>query len=714
MKKIEKFLIEILYQNIPSDSQENNDIILKNAMYEYLHNVLCMKNIEYSVNISCRRIVIVVENISNAVMVQTMPIKGPKTSAPKIAINKFMEKHSITSEELVVKCIKGSDYYYTESREVSVSIESIAQTIIDIVIHSVKWKKELICPNTGIKWIRPINKVMCIHGNNSISIKLGKLLSSKKYFYGIRNSNHNGNIIENVNDYLYMIKKDGIILDFNERKSAIKVIIEKTLQYQKNLEIIYNNKFLEFESLLSEITGLVEVPYTIIAKIDLDVITGVPEELAILVMRHHQKFIPLWNKNTKKLSDNFIVIVDNASYDIDIDNIKKGNELVLLARMCDAQFDWDIDINTSLDIYKSRLKNIVFHEGIGFLDNHINRIESIAMCIHKYTANNTVDLEELKIAANLSKIDMASKTTCEYPELLGIVSGYIAKNLGYNDKIVNSISKHVLPKYKNDALPTQYIAIIISLADKINCLIGFILLKKMPTASKDPYGVRRQAMLIVAIIINCSIDISLKQIFQECIKLYLTQHDLQFSSENPEYPIILIEKFFKDKLLSYCKEMNIINTDILDNCITQNENLEIVKCIKKGKIIENFINSEHGKQILITFKRLIKFKESDSGNKNSDKSIDEGLFENNYEYNLFNVINNHIASNIERNTQDFEIIMLEKAQIMKLLSPINAFLDNVTINCTDVEISNNRYCTIKKCLEIFRLHADFEEMLKFF
>ena len=237
---------------------------------------------------------------------------------------------------------------------------------------------------------------------------------------------------------------------------------------------------------------------------------SLPQEILEAVMINDQNFIPLFEKNNN-LSHFFVIVGDFIEQKFKKE-IVKDNEKVLEARFEDASFYWENDLKNKLESRKNLLSGIQFHQKLGSFLDKTKRMEFFAL--------NLADKLKLKLnknhltqAVKLSKLDLTTGLVREFPELQGIIGGYIAE-VEKKDKLISlSLKEQYLPKGSSDICPKSDLSILLSLSDKLDTVLGFFIINEIPTSSKDPFAIRRSALGIIRIIIENNLKIDLENFF---------------------------------------------------------------------------------------------------------------------------------------------------------------------------------------------------------
>jgi len=259
------------------------------------------------------------------------------------------------------------------------------------------------------------------------------------------------------------------------------------------------------EDLLDEVTGLCEWPCAILGAFD-DKYLAVPSEVLIETMEKHQKYFAILGPNGGLLP-RFVTVSNIESRDPP--QVRGGNERVIRPRFADAAFFWHQDLETPLAAFGARLETVVFQDKLGNLADKCIRVGRVCRHIAELLGED----EELAArAAALSKCDLMTKMVMEFPSLQGIMGRYYAERSGEDDCVVAAMEEQYLPRHAGDRLPVTVCGRILSVADKLDTLVGIFAIGQRPTGIKDPYGLRRAAIGLLRILIETPLALDLKEI----------------------------------------------------------------------------------------------------------------------------------------------------------------------------------------------------------
>jgi glycyl-tRNA synthetase beta chain len=261
--------------------------------------------------------------------------------------------------------------------------------------------------------------------------------------------------------------------------------------------------------LLEEVAFLLEYPTAFYGEFSPSYL-AVPPEVLTTTMINNQRYFPVFDENNQLLPG-FIGVRNGTDYRLDL--VKAGNERVLKARLEDALFFWKEDNKKPLHEFVNGLKDVLFHERLGTIMDKVTRLQNLAVFIGR--ENGLSDEETINRAAYLCKADLLTSMVFEFTELQGIMGRYYAKNSGEKPEVSEAIFEHYLPRFAGDILPSSPAGIALSLAEKIDNLVGCFCIGIKPTGSQDPYALRRQALGIVNIILDKGLKVNLEDVVSQ-------------------------------------------------------------------------------------------------------------------------------------------------------------------------------------------------------
>lgn len=682
------FLLEILvqelpYQFIPSAEGQLADLFKK------LLDENKLSYAEIKTYATPRRLAVLIRGIDSAQEDITKDIKGPILN---IAVDSngnytqaalgFAKKNGIEPEVLYKK----DNYIWAKiEQKGKTSKEILCQNIKTLIMklqgsHFMRWGY------LEEKFSRPVEGLLTLFNDEVLDVEIFGVHSTNKT-KGHRFSALKEIEIKNPLNYVEDLKKVNVYADPKERKQII--IDLATKKAAENACVI---DFSKLDDLLDEVTYITEYPVPVVCEFKEEYLQ-IPDIVTVTVMSKHQRYFPLYEK-TGKLSNKFITMANFVGKDEEaFDNIKKGNQRVISARLEDGKFFYDDDIKTSLESKLPELKGMTFQRGLGTLFDKTERIEKIS---NKICDNLKIsDRNDILRTAKLCKADLSTKLVFEFTELQGFIGENYALKSGEKENIALGIKEHYFPLNAYSELPSKIEGQVVSIADKIDTIVAVFLStqgdkkKKRPTGSNDPLGVRRAILGVLKTVVNYNLNINLVDVIKYSMELLSSE----FSIKVEEETLNEILEFIYGRLSVIYEQT--YSADVLASCKDLNPFVDLNDWLKRVECVSKFVNSGDLTSIQEAINRVLKIT---SGHKITGE-IKENLFACPEENELYKTI-----LSIE------EIKYSDIEKISTFVEPLNNFFDKVLVMDKDENIKNNRLNMLKILANKFSSICDFSKI----
>lgn len=648
---------EIPARYINNALKEIYDILSKN-----LNSLnISFENIE--VKTTPRRFAIVVRNIAEKQTDLKEEFKGPSKKIaydadgnPTKALLGFVKGKGGNIEDVELRKAGDEEYVYVTVEKKGKDTVEYVKDILETVIRNINFPKPMRWGGKNLKFIRPIRWLICVFHGQHIDFDI-EGINTTKITKGHRFLGTQEIEIADFEDYKQKLKENFVILDQDERRSMI-------LEQVKHVAEELNGEAVVDEDILEEVNFIVEYPtafYGSYAKEYLEL----PEEVIITPMEAHQRYFPVRSKDGK-LINYFITVRNGDNYMIE--NVRKGNEKVLVARLMDAKFFYEEDTKKPLESFVPGLDTIVFQQKLGTMRNKAERMDKVA---HEIAAVLDMNTENISRAALLAKADLTTGMVFEFTELQGTMGRYYAKLSNEPQAVCDAIFEHYLPRNASDNLPTTNEGILLSIADKMDSIAGFFSIGIQPTGSQDPYALRRQAIAVINILMSKDYNINLKKLFEISLSQFNTENIAEVQSE--------LMEFFKLRINNILLDMG-IRYDIV-NAVLENENASLYEIVKIAKAAEKWLEEDKAEVISTVLRAQNLVKEEYS-------KVEEKLFADDSEKVLY--------ENYLKIKADFEREISQKnytsaLEIYENICPhINNLFDSVMIMDKDELVKINR------------------------
>ena len=357
-----------------------------------------------------------------------------------------------------------------------------------------------------VQFIRPVHTVTMLLGDELIE---GEILgvASARTIRGHRFLGEKEFEIQHADQYPQLLREKGsVVADFNERKAEILA------KSQAKATALGGVADIE-ESLLEEVTSLVEYPNVLAAKFE-ERFLAVPAEALVYTMKGDQKYFPIYDKDGKLLPH--FIFVSNINPE-DTTAIIEGNEKVVRPRLTDAEFFFKTDLKQKLVDRLPRLETVLFQQQLGTLKDKTDRIEQLAGEIAKQIG---ADEAKAKRAGLLSKCDLMTNMVFEFTDTQGVMGMHYARHDGEDEEVAVALNEQYMPRFAGDELPKSLVASAVALADKFDTLTGIFGIGQAPKGSADPFALRRAALGALRIIVEKNLPLDLEDLVKKSAALF--------------------------------------------------------------------------------------------------------------------------------------------------------------------------------------------------
>jgi len=676
---MKSYLLEIGCEELPPKAILTYKEFLKEYVSQTFKDFFIYNSPEnIKIYVTPRRLAVLIKNLKERQDNQKITLIGPPY---KVAIDSegkftkaalsFAEKNNIPLEKLEKITTEKGEYLGATIEKEGESLELFIKHKIPQLFNQFPQLKSMKWNNSDYRFPRPIRWIVSLLDDKVIEFEVASVKTdrfthlhrfmTKPIGRGERKD------INHANDYEEITKLGYIIANFEDRKHSIKTQYEGFAR-QLNASII------EDDELIDEITCLTEFPVGIVGDFSPEYLT-LPKEVIITVCKHHQRYLNF--EKDGKLIPKFLAFSNNAVKDRDV--VKNGYEKVLRARLEDALFFYKEDLKKKLDDNIEKLKGIQFHEKLGSMYDKVLRNLELALKLADLIGYK--DVEKIKRAVMLSKADLLTEMVKEFDELQGIMGMYYSQKQGEEEEISRSIYEHYLPKTAEDNIPETNLGTLLALADKLDTVISFIKIGELPNPSADPFGIRRNAIGIVRLLVEKEIDLDLRKVIDD---------------ES-------ILDFILSRLESYLQSKG-YKTDII-NAVLSLKDGNIYRNYLKVKALSQLRNLPDYENVIMVFKRVGNIIPEDFKFSNVDVNLLVSQPEKEL-YKKFIEIKDKFKRFIENKDYDKALGLL-----LELKPYIDRFFDNVMIMVEDEKLKNNRLSLLKEINDLFRNIADFTKLI---
>ncbi|MBI1955644.1 MAG: glycine--tRNA ligase subunit beta [Acidobacteria bacterium] len=571
--------------------------------------------------------------------------------------------------------------------------ELIPQAVLGIAFpRSMYWEGK-----AGPRFIRPIRSLLVLYAGRVVPCSIGEVQSSATTF-GHRFLGKPQLRVRDFQGYRQTLRDNFVFIDPAERRARILDGIQKLLASENGLRLRPD------EELLQTLMYLTEHPTVLLGEFD-PAFLSLPQEVLITVMRHHQKYFSI-EQADGTLAPRFVAVMD-----LDADRtgvIRHGHERVLRARFNDARFFWETDAKLRLEQRLEMLRHVIFQSQLGSYHDKAQRMSKLAVTLAELLGHPEI-IPDVRTAALLAKSDLTSDLVKEFPELQGVVGGLYARREGLSEEIATAIYDHYKPQNLEDSSPRTLIGALVSLADRMDTLVGFFGIGLAPSGSKDPYALRRAAQGATLIAKDHLMSrLNWRNVSTAAGQLYYEAHQ---RGELPawDYKVAANElvafvtevrrRYFKDVLGFPYDEINAI----LGGEDTS-EDLERLEALHRIRPTENF------EPLAAAFKRIKNILEQARHKRGfTGGEVNPQLLEPGPELQLYEKYREvaQVAGREKQAGNYFEALEV----IASLRPAVDRFFDKILVMAPQEEIRTNRLSLLDTLLNEFSIIADFSEIV---
>nr|WP_136250686.1 glycine--tRNA ligase subunit beta [Ningiella ruwaisensis] len=569
-------------------------------------------------------------------------------------------------------------------------LDDLIEDAIKSVLKQLPIPKAMRWGTSEDEFIRPVHTLCIMYADEVIDasvlgIQAGNQLSGHRFHGDHRFT------LEHADNYEQALEAQYVIADYQKRSAVIKQQLDEqgaSLGLKPDYDAL----------LLEEISSLVEWPVVLQASFETRFLK-VPKEALIYTMKDDQKYVPLLHTkgdNEGQLANTFLFVSNIESKDPS--QVIAGNEKVIRPRLSDAEFFFESDKKTRLDSKAEKLGNILFQKSLGTIADKSARVAQITQLIGKYLGLTQAQLQLAKRAAFLAKADLVSNMVSEFPSVQGVMGRHYALHDGEDEAVALAIEEQYLPRFSGDNLPDSQLGILLSLADKLDTLVGIFGVNMIPKGDKDPFALRRSAIGILRMLVSFELDIKLNELIDGVVQVFGNLLKNQKTSEQ-------IQDFLLDRLKPFYHERG-ISADIVNAVLAthlDSKDISISDIHKRILAVSSFTQLPSAAALVEANKRVANILNKNDVSLHGNFVIKEGhlaLAEEKALNQAYLLTLNAIDA---QENKDYSELLIT---LSALKEPLDAFFDKVMIMVDDKEIKENRIALIASVRQLFLSVAD--------
>jgi glycyl-tRNA synthetase beta chain len=638
---------------------------------------------------SPRRFAVYVTGVAEKQADRNEEVKGParkiaqdESGAWTKAAQGFARSNGIEVDQLYFKEVNGVEYVHARKNEAGKETMQLLPALAD-VIAGMNFPKNMRWGAYELKYVRPIRWLVALFGEDVVPMEITGVQSGRT----TRGHRFLGQevTLDSPSDYAAKLAEQYVIVDPAQRQASIVEQI-KRLESEKGWRIPVD------EGLLDEVVHLVEYPTVLFGSFD-PAFLSIPREVLVTSMREHQRYFPVEDASGNLL--NYFVTVRNGDSRT-LDNVAKGNEKVLRARLSDARFFYEEDQKLSIEHCLKRLESIVFHEELGTIGDKVRRIRKNAAKIAGLLAMGGTEAQQVDRIAEIAKFDLVTNMVNEFPELQGIMGEDYARKAGESEAVARGVFEHYLPRFAGDELPQSAAGAVVSIADKLDTIVGCFSIGIVPTGSQDPYGLRRMAAGIVSILLDRGWKLSLMELWDLALQAYAEQGVTKRPADEVKKDLA---DFFSLRLKNVLQEEQ-VRYDVIDAVLAADID-RVPDVLSRAKALMDAVKTDDFKATVEQFNRVNNLAQKAEGDE-----VNESLFVEEVERQLY-----HAYLSVQQEVNG----LTDHAKVLDTLStlrePIKAFFDNVMVMVDDQAVRRNRLALLLRVARLIYGFADFSKIV---
>ncbi|MCD6353133.1 MAG: glycine--tRNA ligase subunit beta [Proteobacteria bacterium] len=601
---------------------------------------------------------------------------------PTKAAKGFASRQGVSLSDLKVVETKKGNYLQVKKELEGKATLSLLPDILVKIMTAIPFPKSMRWGDSEVRFARPIKWILALFNGKIVSFSFDTIESSNKS-WGHRFLSNKPFIVQDLQSYLQLTEKNSVISEIEKRKEIIQ-------KEARRLAKEVGGKILKDEELLDTVANLVEYPVIGRGSFSQDFLE-LPRDVLICSMKEHQKYFAVANTDDGILPY-FIVVMNNQVPNPEV--VVKGNERVLSARLTDARFFFDEDRKIPLSDRVAGLKQVVHQAKLGSIYDKVSRLKKLGESLARELKG---DVEKVQQAAFLCKADLLTEMVGEFPTLQGIVGREYALLEGENPEVAEAIYEHYLPLSGKGELPSSLTASLLSIADKVDTIVGCFGIGLIPTGTADPHALRRQALGIINIILGKSFHMDLPGIIEQSIKLFntrLTGNLNEVKNKVSEF----IQTRFHHQMTSREYDYDVVEAATTAHFVDLVDVFDRINTLQKAKTRPDF------QPLAITFKRVANIIAS-----HPHEKVRPLLFVEEAEKNLYEIYQ-QVETAVQQliKSRDYPVAL---NQLAMLKPSVDRFFDDVMVMCEDESLRINRLGLLGKISILFKNIADFSKIV---
>ena len=633
-----------------------------------------------------RRLVVIINGLAPQQQARESIVKGPPTSRafdadgkPTRAAEGFAQSKGVSVSDLQSREIDGGSYLVALVTEESRPAHQVLKEALPGLVENLKFEKTMRWNHTNVPFSRPVRWLTTLFGSAPIPFEFAGITASN-LTRGLRFYQPAGQKVASLAEYKAYLAAQGIILDPQERKDAIRSQVNALCAQVGAAP-------LEDEGLLDEVTGLVEAPTALLGRFDPSHLE-LPSEVLISVMKKHQRYFPVVDPDGN-LQAYFVIVRNGDSFGAE--TVTDGNEQVIRARFADAQFFITEDLKHNLEDLLQRLGTLTFQQKLGSMLEKSQRVTALADPLADTLGLSAPEKAAALRAAVLCKADLVSHMVVEMTSLQGIMGRYYALHSGETQAVADAIREHYLPRFTGDGVPASQAGLVVGLADRLDSLVGLFAAGLAPTGTSDPFAQRRAAIGLVQLLSAFQINFDLRH--------WLEMAGSRLPIEASPETLNACAEFITGRLRSILIEQG-YRYDVVEAVLSEQSN-NPASAQREVKELASWVEREDWHTILPAYARCVRITRDVS----EQHPVDPSRFIDPTETNLYRALQQAEGSHPRAGSVNAAL-----TAFLPMIPAITEFFDTVLVMADDSAVRANRLGLLQRVSALMNGAADLSRL----
>jgi len=653
-----------------------------------------------------RRLAVFVAGLAKQQPVQEIENRGPPVRLafdddgnPTKAAEAFAAKCGVSVNQLSRMETDKGEWLHYKGRQEGSAAAALLPAIVDRALAALPIPKRMRWGSSDTEFVRPAHWLLMLHGDAVVPATVLGLKAGNQTF-GHRFHSPAAITVTTPADYATLLEQQGkVVADFVARRARVVAAAHEAAA-ELGGEALLN------DDVVDEVTALVEWPVPVAGHFD-EAFLRLPQEVLISTLQDHQRYFPVTDGNNR-LKAAFITISNIES--TQPAEVRRGNERVVLPRLADAAFFWDQDGRSKLADRIDALDSVVYQQGLGSLRDKSERVAKLAAALAEASG---ADAAHVARAAQLSRTDLLTDMVGEFPELQGRMGYYYASNDGENEQVAVALEEQYLPRHAGDRLPQSAVGRALAVADRLDTLAGIFTLGKKPTGNKDPFGLRRQALGLIRIVIEGNLDVDLPALLETAAQLQPRQNSKKAPTASDVASAV--QDFVMDRLRAWyldghapgCKKGD-VSAEMFAAVLARRPR-SLLDFHARINAVRNFVQHESADSLAAANKRIANIlRKANDQAETKAAAVDTRLFENSVEKQLHGAIEGLRGDHArDLDSRNYEGLLIRLAGLRE---PVDHYFDDVMVMTDNDQQRINRLAQLSELRKLFLDVADISQL----